>query len=202
MANKMKCTDSWKLGKQLRNRMMEELKKAIKAHGGSYSWYSEENEEFSDDAPVVMCNHRYAGPVDVKIKNIYLDEWEYINIEAVTEEYGDEIDISFDDIAPGHFSFIIEMIPATSEVEDVSLPSTSAFMLQDDYLEVLQEMTAQAIESVQEKTDQSREECFSIIRTWTDEFLQKTKDFDWQEVPYYDCMDSFIKEKVDSYGRQ
>lgn len=202
MAKKMNCSDSWFLAKQLREKMLEELKRAVQAHGGSYSWYNEETEEFSDDAPIVMCNHRYAGPVDVKIKSLSIDKWGYLNIDAATNEYEDDIEISFNDITPGHFSYIIENMPATPEVDDVTSLSTYTFMFQDIYLNTLQEMTAQAIEQVQEKTGQSREECFSIIRGWTDEFLKKTKDYNWQEESFYDCIDSFIKEKIDNYGKQ
>lgn len=118
----MKCTDMYEFAKQIRNHSLSELELAIKAHGGSYSWYDEENEEFQDDYPIVMCNHRYAGPVDVNVKKIWIDEYGSLNIEAVTNEFYDDIDIDFGDIAPHHINYIIDHIPETETVKDVTLP--------------------------------------------------------------------------------
>jgi len=196
MAKKMKCTDSWQLGKQLRNGMMEELVKAVQAHGGSYSWYNEETEEFSDDAPVVMCNHRYAGPVDVKIRRIYIDKWGCLNIEAVDDENGGDIKISLDDIAPHHMSFIIEAIPVTSEVKDVSSLSTSVSILQDDYLQTLQAFTFLGATQVKTTMGKSYIECFKYLRQWTKEFVESHTDIDWDEI------DEFIYEKLENYDKQ
>lgn len=119
----MKCTDAWLYERALRNHMVAELRKAIEAHGGSYSWYSEDEEDFTQDPPIVMCNRDYGGgPTDVKVRRVWVDESGYMQIEAEENEYGDEVYISFDDVVAFHIVYIIENIPATDEISDVTLP--------------------------------------------------------------------------------
>lgn len=118
----MKCTDAWKIAKMLHIHMEKELKAALAAHGGKFSWYSEEDEEYAENVPTVMCNNRYAGPVDVKVRSVYIDSHGYVMIEAATNDYNDEITIEFDDIVASHIQYIIESIPVTDAVTDVSIP--------------------------------------------------------------------------------
>lgn len=192
----MKCSDAWQMGHQLRNRMLDELRLAIKAHGGEYSWYSEEDEEYVENVPIVMCNHRYAGPVDVKIRRIYIGENGYMDIEAATNEYDDEIQIEFDDIVPTHIQYIIECIHATDKIDDVSIQSTALPIYKEDYLSVLQEMTSQAIGRMQECCDLPRTECFNLIRTWTNSFICEYRDTDWSHADFYQEINKFIDCKL------
>ena len=192
----MKCSNAWQMGHQLRNRMLDELRLAIKAHGGEYSWYSEEDEEYVENVPIVMCNHRYAGPVDVKIRRIYIGENGYMDIEAATNEYDDEIQIEFDDIVPTHIQYIIECIHATDKIDDVSIQSTALPIYKEDYLSVLQEMTSQAIGRMQECCDLPRTECFNLIRTWTNSFICEYRDTDWSHADFYQEINKFIDCKL------
>lgn len=66
----MKGTDFYEVGKHIKQMEIAELKKALKAHGGSYTWYDTEQEENSDDyipvyevddIPIVMVNHEHSG---------------------------------------------------------------------------------------------------------------------------------------------
>lgn len=118
----MKCTNAWEVSRMLRHHMKKELKAALAAHGGKFSWYSEEDEEYAENVPTVMCNNRYAGPVDVKVRSVYIDSHGYVMIEAATNDYNDEITIEFDDIVASHIQYIIESIPVTDAVTDVSIP--------------------------------------------------------------------------------
>lgn len=118
----MKCTDAWSIAKMLHIHMEKELKVALYAHGGKFSWYSEEDEEYAENVPTVMCNNRYAGPVDAKVRSVYIDSHGYVMIEAATNDYNDEITIEFDDIVASHIQYIIESIPVTDAVTDVSIP--------------------------------------------------------------------------------
>ena len=122
----MKCTDAWVIMKILRARMGKELKAALAAHGGEFSWYSEDeegyDERYADNVPIVMCNHRYAGPMNVKIRKAYIDSGGCVRVTAATVEYDDEVCIEFDDIVAHHIQYIIEAIPATDAVSDVSIP--------------------------------------------------------------------------------
>ena len=75
----MKCTDYWKMERDLRMQAVEELKRAVDAHGGEYIFYLpddemgdlsdeelEKNDEKKEEAPVVLCNDDY-GAFDVRI---------------------------------------------------------------------------------------------------------------------------------------
>ena len=118
----MKCTDAWEITRMLHNHMEKELKAALDAHGGEFSWYSEEDEEYAEDAPVVICNNRYAGPVDVKVRSAYVSSYGSVFIEAATVDCDEDITIEFDDIVVSNIQYIIESIPATDAVSDVSIP--------------------------------------------------------------------------------
>lgn len=102
--------------------MEKELKAALDAHGGEFSWYSEEDEEYADNAPIVICNNRYAGPVDVKVRSAYVSSYGSVFIEAATVDCDDDITIEFDDIVVSNIQYIIESIPVTDAVSDVSIP--------------------------------------------------------------------------------
>lgn len=118
----MKCTDVWSIAKMLHIHMEKELKAALDAHGGEFSWYSEEDEEYADNAPIVICNNRYAGPVDVKVRSAYVSSYGSVFIEAATVDCDDDITIEFDDIVVSNIQYIIESIPVTDTVTDVSIP--------------------------------------------------------------------------------
>lgn len=119
----MKCTDAWLYERALKNHMMTELKQAIKAHGGSYSWYSEEMGDFIQDPPIVMCNcDMGGGPTDVTIHKVWIDQNGDMYIKATNTESDSEIDIYFDDIVAFHIAYIIERIPVTDEINNVMLP--------------------------------------------------------------------------------
>lgn len=118
----MKCTDAWSIVKMLHIHMEKELKAALDAHGGEFSWYSEEDEEYADNAPIVICNNRYAGPVDVKVRSAYVSSYGSVFIEAATVDCDDDITIEFDDIVVSNIQYIIESIPVTDAVSDVSIP--------------------------------------------------------------------------------
>lgn len=118
----MKCTDAWEITRMLHDHMEKELKAALVAHGGEFSWYSEEDEEYADNAPIVICNNRYAGPVDVKVRSAYVSSYGSVFIEAATVDCDDDITIEFDDIVVSNIQYIIESIPVTDAVSDVSIP--------------------------------------------------------------------------------
>ena len=122
----MKCTDAWTTMRVLRAHMEKELKAALAAHGGEFSWYSEDeegyDERYADNVPIVMCNHRYADPVNVKIRKACINSYGHVRITAATDDYDDVIYIGLSDIVAHHIQYIIEAIPATDAVSDVSIP--------------------------------------------------------------------------------
>ena len=129
----MKCTNAWEVSRMLRHHMEKELKAALAAHGGKFSWYYKDEDEdydcedYDDDGyaynvPIVMCNLRYVGPVNVKIRKAYINSHGYVRVIAATDDYYDDIDIELSDIVAHHIQYIIESIPVTDTVTDVSIP--------------------------------------------------------------------------------
>lgn len=110
----MNCTDFWDRRKLVRAFSLEELRRAVQAHGGKVSWSD-------DDTPMVLCNHKYAGPVDVKVKEIRICSDGSMWLDAVTDDDPD-IEVGWSDIEPDYISSITEAVPETDDVHDVSLP--------------------------------------------------------------------------------
>lgn len=111
----MKGTDFYEVGKHIKQMEIAELKEALKAHGGSYTWYDTEQDENIDDyipvyevddIPIVMVNHEHSGPTDVYICKAWINKYGDVEIEALEKEYATEIDINIDDIAIGHTYYL------------------------------------------------------------------------------------------------
>lgn len=111
----MKGTDFYEVGKHIKQMEIAELKEALKAHGGSYTWYDTEQDENSDDyipvyevddIPIVMVNHEHSGPTDVYICKAWINKYSDVEIEALEKEYATEIDVNIDDIAIGHTYYL------------------------------------------------------------------------------------------------
>lgn len=111
----MKGTDFYEVGKHIKQMEIAELKEALKAHGGSYTWYDTEQDEDSDeyipvyetdDIPIVMVNNRYAGPTDVYICKAWINKYGDVEIEALEKEYATDIRVEIDEIAVCHIHFL------------------------------------------------------------------------------------------------
>lgn len=119
----MKHTDFYYLFKHVKQHVIDELKAALKAHGGSYSWETE------DDCPIVAANpdDYEPEPLDVCIHSISVDCYGDFVFEATGKESGYEIDyLCIDDIFVEHIGYIIDNmddIPAQSGSADASASS-------------------------------------------------------------------------------
>lgn len=117
----MKHTIFYNTLENIRCHITNEIKAAVKAHGGKYSW--DEDEDW--DAPIVAAtpNNCYPEPQDACIHSIEIDPHGEIIIEATRNEYGDEInDLTLDDIFVEDLGFIIDHMEDTPDVFDVSIP--------------------------------------------------------------------------------
>lgn len=115
----MKHTDFYYLFKHVKQHVIDELKAAVKAHGGSYSWEDE------DDCPIVAANPDTSEPepLDVCIHGISFDTYGDLVFEATGKESGYEIDyLCADDIFAEHIGYIIDYMNGTPDVSDVSIP--------------------------------------------------------------------------------
>lgn len=111
-------TDFYDLFKHIKRHAIDELKAAVKAHGGSYSWETE------DECPIVAVNPCpiEPEPLDVCIHGISLDTYGDLVFEATEKESGYKIDIWDDDIFVEHIGYIIDYMNNTPDVSDVSIP--------------------------------------------------------------------------------
>lgn len=115
----MKHTDFYNTFEHIKRHIVGEIKAAIKAHGGEYSW-SEVGE-----CPIVAANPDSCEPepLDVCIWSIRLDSDDKIAIHATDKKYGESMDfLDIDDIFVEHLGFILDYMSDTSEVSDVSMP--------------------------------------------------------------------------------
>lgn len=112
----MKHTDFQKDFKEIRNHLKLEITAALKEHGGSYTWNDK------DCAPIVAANPDNANPapLDVCIISLKLDG-DFIMVDAIDNEYGNDARIDIDNIFIEHLSFILDYIPETFAVSDVSI---------------------------------------------------------------------------------
>lgn len=111
----MKYSDFYSKAKELRQQECQEVIKALNAHGGSYQWNS-------NNYPIIPINADKSCPCPQDIRifkatvvNGNLELW------GVDNEYGNPVEFNVSDVFAGYLSFIIDYIPATKEVSDVSV---------------------------------------------------------------------------------
>ena len=91
---------------EIKQREISELKEKLKAFGGVAHFGQDYT---GKDCPFVLCNFDY-GPVDMKIRVVRLKDDE-LQILGYDTDAGQYINISLNDIAYGHISFISDNIP-------------------------------------------------------------------------------------------
>lgn len=119
----MKHTDFYSLVKNIKHKEQEELCKALEAHGGSYSWWDDSKSCFMENVqyPIIAVNVdcTFPNPTDVEIKSISVkDGW--LNFVGEDKNSGELVDFCADDIFAGQIEYIIDLIPDTDAVNDVT----------------------------------------------------------------------------------
>lgn len=115
----MKHTEFCDTFKSIRHHIVDEIKAAVKAHGGEYSW------DEDGDYPIVAANPTsfYPEPLDVCIRSMEIAPNGEIFIEAIGNKYGNEIrNLSLDDIFVEHLEFILDYMGDAPDVSDVTIP--------------------------------------------------------------------------------
>lgn len=120
--NKMKHTNIYKKYMELEHIEREELKRAVMAHGGEFRFFDENREELNGvDYPIIMAgNPDWSSNVDCVITRVAVVDG-VLEIYGYDKEYGWDGEMTLDDIALGQIEFIIEAIPETEDVKDVSV---------------------------------------------------------------------------------
>lgn len=98
----------------------EELKKAVLAHGGEFRFQTEDGENVEGvQMPIVMAGNRHwDANCDCYITRVAVVDG-ILEIYGYDKEYGNE-EMRLDDVEFGHLSYIIDEIPETNDVKDVT----------------------------------------------------------------------------------
>ncbi len=115
----MKHTDFYDTFKSIRHHIIDEIKAAVKAHGGYYKWEDE------DECPIVAANPDCSEPEpqDVCINYIGFDRDGCLEFGATGKRSGEDLFyLSIYDVFVEHLGFILDYMDETKEVSDVSIP--------------------------------------------------------------------------------
>lgn len=98
----------------------EELKKAVLAHGGEFRFQTEDGENVEGvQMPIVMAgDSHWESNCDCYITRVAVVDG-ILEIYGYDKEYGNE-EMRLDDVEFGHLSYIIDEIPETNDVKDVT----------------------------------------------------------------------------------
>lgn len=91
---------------EIKQREISELKDAVRAMGGQYVFPKDEH-------PYVMCNLN-SGPCDLRVDSVEIQNISDVDVLVIfgyDEQAGQPVEISLDDIAYRHISFISDFIP-------------------------------------------------------------------------------------------
>lgn len=115
----MRHSDFYAMCKKIRKQEAEELQLALKAHGGEFTWVTNDTQLY--DPPIIMANLNYGGPTDVVVHKAWLDDYDNIKLLAYDNEWGGKVDFELTEIAPGHLSYLIGYMPVTDSVKSVAI---------------------------------------------------------------------------------
>lgn len=118
----MKHTDFRSLVHDIKRKEQQELCRALEAHGGSYSWWNAEEEGFvEDEHPIIAVNvnSMFPNPTDIEIRSVSVDNGHLIFV-GEDKESGELVDFQAGDVFAGHLGYIIDLIPDSEWVDDVT----------------------------------------------------------------------------------
>lgn len=121
----MRHTDLRDVCYYLKRMMVDEMRKAIKAHGTQYS-FSDIGEDMTvddlEDCPIVACNPDDIDPEprDVYIVKLYLDQYDDVCVVAIGKETLYDVKMEVMDIYLEDMDYIIGEMLATDKVQTTS----------------------------------------------------------------------------------
>lgn len=129
----MKHTDFHSLIRKIKEQERQELINAVIAHGGHYEWEDE------GEKPIIAANAKYwEDPIDVNITHVYVIDGD-LRIYGEEKGSGTPVEIDPCDVFAGHISYIIDMIPETESIKEVSSESGIVFWNGKKYMEAPEE---------------------------------------------------------------
>lgn len=119
----MKHTDLYNKYREIAAIEREELKKATLAHGGEFCFFDEHgNETEGTTPPIVLAgNSHWGSNVDCVITRVIVVD-NYVEIYGYDKE-SDSEEMLLEDVELGHLGYIIDAIPETDSVKDVTTNS-------------------------------------------------------------------------------
>ena len=124
----MKCTDFYDKEKELKRIALRELDEALKAYGGRFRWYTEDDEPIEGLEAPCVCVFMDYGPTDIIIKEAIHDEKGWWFSGQGTDEYASDItfDEPYDISCAFQIQSITEKIPETEDVKSVEATEQEA----------------------------------------------------------------------------
>ena len=124
----MKHTDFYKKYQILDEWAKAELRAAVKAHGSEYVFIHTDDDD--DDrvlkertnAPIISASTKWMeGYEDFYISRVVIEEDDYLIVFGFSKEGWVDDEQELTSIAHGHLEYIIDQIPETDTVQDVTI---------------------------------------------------------------------------------
>lgn len=173
----MKHTELYNEYKKLDELERQELIAAVKAHGGEYIFIRTDDEGWpvDDDCPIVSASLSSSDwQSDYTVSRVAVDDRGYLAICGFDREYGclsDERELY--NIASGHIGTIIDFIPETETVKDVS---SSIFAPQPILV-----FSREDVENVGYSQDMTPDQYKALVRAME-------KSYEWNMDIYWDAL--------------
>ena len=117
----MRCSEFTQTIQKIKIHAVSELKNALKAHNGSYSWHDHELHKFKDDTFPLILGHYLMMPFYGKVKKVWIDKCGSIQIGG--QLFNDtEYVIPINNVVPYYIPEITKSIPVTDKIKDVTKP--------------------------------------------------------------------------------
>ena len=112
----MKHTNFHSLVEKIKQQEYQELMLAVQAHDGRYKW----NDDTERPIIAVNVDGNYPYPDDIEITEVSIVDGILV-LKGEDKEFGNSVDFKPPDVFAGHLSFIIDYLPHTDVVTDVSV---------------------------------------------------------------------------------
>jgi hypothetical protein len=199
----MKHTDFFKKIREIEAQEQLELIKAIMAYGGKFNWDEDTEQPIIAINPDSVC----PSPIDVEVNRVIVNNG-HLKIFGSEKECGYEIEFDPEDAFTGHLSSIIDYIPDTENISDVTAQEffkTTSVSRDDleivgDYglHETIFDMAQYAREITESGIYDSRMIASEVIG-WAKEFREKYRNEDWTDLDYYETIHSFATNKIKEF---
>lgn len=123
----MKHTDFYNQYKYLDACTETELKAAVKAHGNEYVFiHTDDDEHISEEkqnAPIISASTKcMASYEDFYVSRVAIEDFDSVVVYGFPKEGWADDEQELTSIAHGQLEFVIDEIPETDEVQDVTIP--------------------------------------------------------------------------------